>query len=131
MAVDEPVVEARGGLCDGDHEGEVEEQLERRGGAMVLTRIAGPHRLAQLHRPMIAAGSLPPWPRTRSASKRREAEAAKLGMTEDELRQQRAADDAANLERKAQEAGVSVERYLDERRRARNKSRRARSQRCA
>jgi len=57
--------------------------------------------------------------------KRREAEAAKLGMTEDELRQQRAADDAANLERKAQEAGVSVERYLDERRRARNKSRRA------
>ena len=47
-------------------------------------------------------------------------------MTEDELRQQRAADDAANLERKAQEAGVSVERYLDERRRARNKSRRAR-----
>ena len=56
--------------------------------------------------------------------KRREAEAAKLGMTEDELRQQRAADDAANLERKAQEAGVSVERYLDERRRARNKSRR-------
>jgi hypothetical protein len=58
--------------------------------------------------------------------KRREAEAAKLGMTEDELRQQRAADDAANLERKAQEAGVSVERYLDERRRARNKSRRAR-----
>jgi len=58
--------------------------------------------------------------------KRREAEAAKLGMTEDELRQQRAADDAANLERKAREAGVSVERYLDERRRARNKSRRAR-----
>ena len=58
--------------------------------------------------------------------KRREAEAAKLGMTEDELRQQRAADDAANLERKAQDAGVSVERYLDERRRARNKSRRAR-----
>ena len=58
--------------------------------------------------------------------KRRETEAAKLGMTEDELRQQRAADDAANLERKAQEAGVSVERYLDERRRARNKSRRAR-----
>jgi hypothetical protein len=58
--------------------------------------------------------------------KKREAEAAKLGITEDELRQQRAADDAANLKRKAQEAGVSVERYLDERRRARNKSRRAR-----
>ena len=58
--------------------------------------------------------------------RKREAEAAKLGITEDELRQQRAAEDAANLERKAQEAGVSVERYLDERRRARNKSRRAR-----
>ena len=58
--------------------------------------------------------------------KRREAEAAKLGMTEDELRQQRAADDTANLERKAQEAGVSVERYLDERRRGRNAARRAR-----
>jgi hypothetical protein len=57
---------------------------------------------------------------------KRAAEAAKLGITEDELRQQRAAEDAANLERKAQEAGVSVERYLDERRRARNKSRRAR-----
>lgn len=58
--------------------------------------------------------------------KKRAEEAAKLGITEDELRQQRAAEDAANLERKAREAGVSVERYLDERRRARNKSRRAR-----
>jgi len=58
--------------------------------------------------------------------KKRSAEAAKLGITEDELRQQRAADDAANLERKAQEAGVSVERYLDERRRSRNRARRAR-----
>jgi hypothetical protein len=58
--------------------------------------------------------------------KKRAEEAAKLGITEDELRQQRAAQDAANLERKAQEAGVSVERYLDERRRARNRSRRAR-----
>jgi len=58
--------------------------------------------------------------------KKRTAEAAKLGITQDELRQQRAAEDAANLERKAREAGVSVERYLDERRRARNKSRRAR-----
>jgi hypothetical protein len=58
--------------------------------------------------------------------RKRAEEAAKLGITEDELRQQRAAEDAANLERKAQEAGVSVERYLDERRRARNKSRRAR-----
>jgi hypothetical protein len=58
--------------------------------------------------------------------KKREAEAAKLGLTEDELRQQRAAADTANLERKAQEAGVSVERYLDERRRGRNKARRAR-----
>jgi hypothetical protein len=58
--------------------------------------------------------------------KKRAAEAAKLGITEDELRRQRAAEDAANLERKAQEAGVSVERYLDERRRARNQARRAR-----
>jgi hypothetical protein len=58
--------------------------------------------------------------------RKRAEEAAKLGITEDELRQQRAAEDAANLERKAEEAGVSVERYLDERRRARNKSRRAR-----
>jgi hypothetical protein len=57
---------------------------------------------------------------------KRAAEAAKLGITEDELRQQRAAADAANLERKAHEAGVSVERYLDERRRARNQARRAR-----
>jgi putative heme degradation protein len=58
--------------------------------------------------------------------KKRAAEAAKLGISEDELRQQRAAEDAANLERKAQEAGVSVERYLDERRRSRNRARRAR-----
>ena len=58
--------------------------------------------------------------------KKRAAEAAQLGITEDQLRQQRAAEDAANLERKAQEAGVSVERYLDERRRARNQARRAR-----
>lgn len=56
---------------------------------------------------------------------KRAAEAAKLGITEDELRQRRAADDAANLERKAKEAGVSVERYLDERRRSRNQARRA------
>jgi hypothetical protein len=56
---------------------------------------------------------------------KRATEAAKLGISEDELRQQRAAADAANLERKAKEAGVSVERYLDERRRARNQARRA------
>ena len=58
--------------------------------------------------------------------RKRALEASRLGITEDELRQRRAADDAANLERKAQEAGVSVERYLDERRRARNQARRAR-----
>jgi hypothetical protein len=56
---------------------------------------------------------------------KRATEAAKLGISEDELRQQRAAADAANLERKAKEAGVSVERYLDERRRARNQAHRA------
>jgi L-alanine-DL-glutamate epimerase-like enolase superfamily enzyme len=56
--------------------------------------------------------------------KRRAAEAAKLGLTEDELRQQRAAEDAANLEAKAAEAGVPVERYLAERRRRRNQARR-------
>ncbi len=58
--------------------------------------------------------------------KRRTAEAAKLGITEDQLRQQRLDADAANLARKAKEAGVSVERYLDERRRQRNQSQRAR-----
>lgn len=57
--------------------------------------------------------------------KRREAAAAKLGITEDELRQRRAADDALHLGRKASEAGVSVERYLAERRRERNRSKRA------
>lgn len=58
---------------------------------------------------------------------RRAAEAAKLGITEDELRQRRAADDALHLERKASEAGVSVERYLADRRRQRNQARRDRS----
>ena len=58
--------------------------------------------------------------------KRRAAEAAKRGITEDELRQQRLDADAVNLARKAEEAGVSVERYLDERRRQRNQSQRAR-----
>jgi hypothetical protein len=56
---------------------------------------------------------------------RRAEAAAKLGITEDELRQRRAADDALHLERKASEAGVSVERYLSERRKERNKSKRA------
>ena len=56
---------------------------------------------------------------------RRETEAAKLGITEDELRQRRAADDALHLERKASEAGLSVDRYLAERRKERNKSKRA------
>jgi len=51
---------------------------------------------------------------------KRAAEAAKLGITEDELRQQRADEDARNLAAKAAEAGVPVERYLDERRRRRN-----------
>lgn len=57
--------------------------------------------------------------------KRRTAAATKLGITEDELRQKRAADDALHLERKASEAGVPVERYLAQRRRERNKSKRA------
>jgi hypothetical protein len=56
---------------------------------------------------------------------RRAAEAAKLGLTEDELRQQRAADDQLHLERKALEKGVSVEAYLEERKRRRNVNRRA------
>ncbi|HEY9556966.1 MAG TPA: hypothetical protein VIR58_09530 [Acidimicrobiales bacterium] len=56
--------------------------------------------------------------------KRRAAEAAKLGISEDELRQRRVADDALHLERKASEAGLSVERYLEQRRRERNRSRR-------
>ena len=57
---------------------------------------------------------------------KRAAEAAKLGITENELRQRRLAEDTANLEQKAQAAGVSVERYLDERRRQRNQRRRGR-----
>ena len=56
--------------------------------------------------------------------KKRAAEAAKLGITEDELRAQRAAEEAANLEKKAAEHGVPVERYLEERRRRRNRRRR-------
>ncbi|MET0727858.1 MAG: hypothetical protein ABWZ76_06125 [Acidimicrobiales bacterium] len=56
--------------------------------------------------------------------KRRADAAAKLGVSEDELRQQRVADDALHLERKASEAGLSVVRYLEQRRRERNKSRR-------
>lgn len=56
--------------------------------------------------------------------KRRAAEAAKLGITEEELRVRRAAEDAANLEQKAAELGVPVDRYLAERRRRRNRRRR-------
>jgi hypothetical protein len=56
--------------------------------------------------------------------RKRAAEAAKLGITEDELRQRRAADDALHLERKASEAGLPVDRYLAERRKERNRSRR-------
>lgn len=59
-------------------------------------------------------------------TKRRAAEAAKLGITEDELRLRRVADDALHLERKASEAGLSVERYLEQRRKERNESKRAR-----
>ncbi len=57
--------------------------------------------------------------------RRRAKAAAKLGITEDELRQKRAADDELHLERKASEAGLSVERYLAEKRRERNKTNRA------
>ena len=57
---------------------------------------------------------------------RRAAEAAKLGITEDELRQRRLDEATANLEQKAQAAGVPVDRYLDERRRQRNQRRRGR-----
>ena len=56
---------------------------------------------------------------------KRAAAAAKLGITEDELRQRRVADDALNLERKASEAGLPVDRYLEQRRRERNKAKRA------
>lgn len=57
---------------------------------------------------------------------KRTVEAAKLGITEDELRQRRLDEDTANLTRKAEAAGLSVERYLDQRRRERNHSRRGR-----
>lgn len=56
---------------------------------------------------------------------KRAAAAAKLGITEDELRQRRAADDALHLERKASEAGLPVDRYLAQRRKERNKAKRA------
>jgi hypothetical protein len=56
---------------------------------------------------------------------KRAAAAAKLGISEDELRQRRAADDALHLERKASEAGLPVDRYLAQRRKERNKSRKS------
>ena len=56
---------------------------------------------------------------------KRAAAAAKLGISEDELRQRRVADDALHLERKASEAGLPVDRYLEQRRKERNKSRKA------
>lgn len=56
---------------------------------------------------------------------RRAAAAAKLGITEDELRQRRVADDALHLDRKASEAGLPVDRYLEQRRKERNKAKRA------
>ena len=56
--------------------------------------------------------------------KRAEA-AAKLGITEGELRAKRAADDALHLERKASEAGVPVDRYLADKRRERNMTKRS------
>ena len=56
---------------------------------------------------------------------KRAAAAAKLGITEEELRQRRVADDALHLERKASEAGLPVDRYLEQRRKERNKARKA------
>ena len=58
---------------------------------------------------------------------KRAAAAAKLGISEDELRQRRVADDALHLERKASEAGLPVDRYLEQRRKERNKSRKAKA----
>ncbi len=58
------------------------------------------------------------------ARTRRAAEAARLGITPDELRQRRVDEDRANLERKAAEAGVPVDRYLKARRKQRNQSKR-------
>lgn len=56
---------------------------------------------------------------------KRAAAAAKLGISEEELRQRRVADDALHLERKASEAGLPVDRYLAQRRKERNKAKRA------
>ena len=56
---------------------------------------------------------------------RRAAEAARLGITTEELRQRRVDEDRANLERKAAEAGVPVDRYLKARRKQRNQAKRA------
>lgn len=52
---------------------------------------------------------------------KRAAEAARLGITEDDLRAQRKAGDDAALASKAAEKGVSVERYLEEKKRRRNR----------
>lgn len=54
-------------------------------------------------------------------AKRRAETAAKLGLSADELRQQRVDEDARHLARKAEEAGVPVDRYLAQRRKDRNK----------
>ncbi len=48
--------------------------------------------------------------------KRREEEAARLGITPDELRAQRKAEQEGDLERKAEELGVSVDDYVAEHR---------------
>jgi hypothetical protein len=58
-------------------------------------------------------------------AKRRAETAAKLGISPDELREQRVAEDARHLERKAEEAGLPVDRYLAQRRRDRNKANKA------
>jgi hypothetical protein len=72
----------------------------------------------------VAAGTVDPMKDPERVA-RREAAATKLGISEDELRQRRAADDALHLERKASEAGLPVDRYLAQRRKERNKSKRA------
>jgi hypothetical protein len=58
-------------------------------------------------------------------AKRRAETAAKLGISAEELRQQRVDEDARHLERKAEEAGLPVDRYLAQRRKDRNKTNKA------
>ena len=56
MTGDEAVVKAASRLGDGDHKGEVEEELERGGRPMGLVGVSGRHAHVQLHRTILPSG---------------------------------------------------------------------------